>query len=99
MLGGWQVNGILVAQSGTPVNIIQNGNNQNYPGLRPNIIGDPTLSKGQRTLNQYFNTAAFCAPHVDMVDPSLSCLPATPVTGTTFYYGDAGRNLVRGRAS
>ncbi len=90
ILGGWQTNGIFVAQSGTPVNVVQNGNNTNEPGLRPNLIADPNLPKSQRTLGEYFNTAAFCAPN------TTTCTPATPSNINGSYFGDAGRNLVRG---
>ncbi len=90
VLGGWQLNGIFVAQSGTPVNVVQNGNNANQPGLRPNVTGDPNLPKGQRTLQKYFNTSAFCDPN------TTTCQPATPSNEPNSYFGDAGRNLVRG---
>ena len=90
VLGGWQMNGIFVAQSGTPVNVIQNGNNQNYPGLRPNLTGDPTLSKSQRTLNQYFDTAAFCAPNTGSDRKLSACEPRRIHHPHYHFYGDAG---------
>ncbi len=31
-------------------------------GGRPLIVGDPMLPKGQRTVNRYFNIAAFAEP-------------------------------------
>lgn len=60
--GGWQMNGIFTMRSGTPVNVIANGSNESCPGIRPDLIGDPTLPRGDRTLLKYFNTAAFAPP-------------------------------------
>lgn len=86
VLGGWQLNSIYNMRTGTPFNVIS-GNNPTavLPGLRPNLIGDPTIPRDKRTLLVYFNTAAFapvCAPS------DQSCDQNTP--------GDAGRNIVRG---
>jgi hypothetical protein len=58
-LGGWQVNGILNMRSGLPFNVIRNGDDPVSPGLRPNLVGDPELSRSDRSLTRYFNTAAF----------------------------------------
>jgi hypothetical protein len=85
-LGGWQLNGILVARSGNPVNITS-GADSNLDGNnndRPNQVGDPALS-GDRTraekINQFFNTAAF----------------SRVVPGQL--YGTVGRNLLVGPSS
>jgi len=61
-LGGWHFNGILYMRSGTPFNVIANGGIQACPGMRPNLVGDPTIPKDKRTLAEYFNTAAFMVP-------------------------------------
>jgi len=61
-LGGWQFNGILGMRTGTPVNVTTAGGIQACPGMRPNLVGDPTIPKDKRTLAEYFNTAAFVAP-------------------------------------
>jgi hypothetical protein len=60
-LGGWQVNGILNMRSGLPFNVIRNGENQVAPGLRPNVVDDPELPRGDRDLTRYFQTAGFSA--------------------------------------
>jgi len=60
--GGWQFNGIFQMRSGTPVNVITNGGVESCPGMRPNVVGDPEIPKADRTLQKYFNTAAFVAP-------------------------------------
>jgi hypothetical protein len=62
LLGGWELNGILGMRSGLPVNVIANGGIKACPGIRPNLIGDPTIPKGNRTLQEYFNIAAFAQP-------------------------------------
>jgi hypothetical protein len=59
-LGGWQVNASAFWQSGT-VFSISNANAQvnNGGSDRPNLIGDPNLPESERTLDRWFNTAAF----------------------------------------
>jgi hypothetical protein len=72
-LSGWQTNMITVWQSGKPFTVVNSGSNIDNPeGLgfnnratpqnagnqdRPNQIADPRL--GQKTLQHFFNTAAF----------------------------------------
>lgn len=82
ILGGWQLNGIFSAHTGTPLNVIRSSYTPGYEGLRPDVVGNPTISRGQRTLNKYFNTDAFST---------------AAFTGTNLYgYGDAGRNPLYG---
>ena len=88
VLGGWQLNTIFVSRTGLPVNVVQHANNPVNPGLRPNLIGDPILSRSERTLDHYFNKDAFCVP---VGDPDPDC-PALGPNGA----GSAGRNPVRG---
>jgi hypothetical protein len=84
--GGWQMNGIFTMRSGTPVNVTANGSNESCPGIRPDLIGDPTLPRGDRTLLMYFNTAAFAPP------PGGGCSPGnTPrniLTGPGYVNAD-----------
>jgi hypothetical protein len=86
ILGGWQLNAIYVMQSGTPVNVVR-GNNPtgSSAGLRPDLVGNPVLSRGKRTLARYFNTAAFSSARFNVQDPVAQVAP-----------GDAGRNLFVG---
>ena len=63
IVGNWQVNTITTARSGQPYNLSVAGdtaNTGNTGYLRPNLVGDPTLSNPTR--QQWFNTAAFAAP-------------------------------------
>ena len=62
-LGGWQLSGVTVAQSGTPVNIYYNG--PDVLGLggnttnRPDVVGAVSFPKTQK---QWFTTSAFANP-------------------------------------
>ena len=99
MFGGWQINSIFIAHTGTPINVIRNGSNAGYEGLRPDLIGNPTLPKDQRTFSRYFKN-----------DPSTEICTASPCPATTVWnlapfnckgcdplaVGNAGRNVVVG---
>ena len=64
LIGGWEVGGIYSVQSGQQVWVrsatITSGTFSQMQ--RPNIVAKPYLPGAQRTLNNYFNTAAFAAP-------------------------------------
>ena len=83
VLGGWQLNGITTARSGSAQNVLS-GTDTNVDGVatdRPNVVGDPNLGGDRSRADQiamFFNTAAFAK------------VPAnTP-------YGNAGRNVLIG---
>jgi hypothetical protein len=90
ILGGWQVNSIYMMRTGTPINVIR-GNNPTsvFPGLRPELIGNPVLPRGKRTLLHYFNTAAFSNS-----SKYFNCTGTGP--DTCYAPGNAGRNLLYG---
>jgi hypothetical protein len=81
-LGGWQVNGLISARSGMPVNITLGSDRalSGTPNQRPDVTGDPTLpsdrSKDEQIL-AWFNRNVF----------------AMPALGS---YGNVGRNAVLG---
>ena len=82
LIGGWAVNGIVSAQSGMPVTVVQATNNNAFAGFalqRPNVVGRTSLDAEQRTPARFFNTAAFA-------------------TAPQFTIGNASRNPVRGPA-
>jgi len=85
-LGGWQFNGILNMRTGTPINVITNGGIKACPGMRPDVVGNPTLSRDKRSLVEYFNTAAFVAP------TGGQCIPGdasrNPLTGPGYVNAD-----------
>jgi hypothetical protein len=62
-IAGWQIAGMVRAQSGDAVAVTQATNNNSSLGFavqRPNRIADPNQIDG-RTVAKYFNTAAFSA--------------------------------------
>jgi hypothetical protein len=64
VLGGWQINGVAVWQTGTPYTVGNGTARSNTGGGdRPNLIGDPALSTP--TVEQWFNVAAFAAQTIN----------------------------------
>jgi hypothetical protein len=61
VIGGWSVGTIAELHTGTPLSPLDAVNNTGSfsDGVRPNLVGNPVLSVGQRTASQWFNTAAF----------------------------------------
>ncbi|HKE03239.1 MAG TPA: TonB-dependent receptor [Blastocatellia bacterium] len=63
ILGGFQLAGIFVAQSGQPVNLSVAGNPANTTNpVRPNRLADGNLSRGSRTIDRWFDPSAFAPP-------------------------------------
>ncbi len=60
MLGGWQISGITMFQSGTPRNLGLTGGTIGLAG-RPDVVAGQSVD-GAKTVQQWFNTAAFTAP-------------------------------------
>jgi hypothetical protein len=83
-VGGWQLDGIMTARTGQPVNVLS-GKDTNLDGNstdRPDLVSNPTLSGGRSRaglINEFFNVAAFA-----------------PAAGL---YGTAGRNVLYGPGS
>jgi outer membrane receptor protein involved in Fe transport len=64
LLNGWEVSTIYTYQSGGAL-LFSSATNTNFSqggGQRPNLIGNPVLPDGERSLTRWFNTAAFAAP-------------------------------------
>ena len=80
LLKGWQVSGIGIFNSGSPIFINQDRDTLNVDSeeIRPDLVAgqDPTLPADQRTRERWFNTAAF--------------------TRATVTYGNSPRNPVVG---
>ncbi|HTZ32175.1 MAG TPA: TonB-dependent receptor [Methylomirabilota bacterium] len=92
IVGGWQWSGDFTIASGlyfTPrvlgasVDITRGVSGSQ----RANVVAGQSISIGNPTTAEWFNTGAFCAPGPGCVSPS---------GGTT--YGDAGRNIIEGPA-
>ncbi len=80
LLGGWQTNGIFIAQAGSPFNVVS-GRDVALSGTgtqRPNVTGDPRLDTGRsrdEQMAQYFDVSKFVLPGAGD-------------------YGNTGRNLL-----
>jgi hypothetical protein len=63
-LGGWQLNGITTAQTGSPFTVFVGGDPNSTGGgsLRANRLANGNLSSSQRTVQRWFDTSAFAAP-------------------------------------
>jgi hypothetical protein len=65
IIGGWDINGILTLSAGKPFTIYAPGDWANVDGSAyAQVVGNPNLSGGQQSVNEYFNTAAFALPPV-----------------------------------
>ncbi len=62
LLGHWRLNGIVTVQSGAPFTVNVTDDRANVgagPAQRPDMLRDPNLSRGQRTVERWFDTGAF----------------------------------------
>ena len=64
-MGGWQLNGILVLQTGAPLTV-STGFDNSFSGIgndRVDVIGTPSLTSGSRgaRIQRWFNTSAYTA--------------------------------------
>src|SRR5262249_13049042 len=64
LLGGWQLNGVLAAQSGNPFTPTYSVNVANVSGStqRPDRIRSGVIPYGERSVNRWFDTSAFASP-------------------------------------
>lgn len=97
ILGGWQLNWILLARSGQPFTPTVGGDpaNLGYTGYaRPNLVGDPEVDNPN--VNQWFNPAAFAVPVNSFGDAGRNIL-----RGPAFWNVDLGlqRNVRIGNTS
>ncbi|MEK7404749.1 MAG: TonB-dependent receptor [Acidobacteriota bacterium] len=67
ILGGWEISGLAIFQSGMPIQVSQSGGSMWAGSQRPDLIGDPSTSGPvAERLNRYFNEAAFSKPPLDV---------------------------------
>ena len=65
LFGGWRTGAITTLQSGPSMTVFSFTNETNaFPSgsVRADLVGDPQLPSGDRTLARWFNTAAFANP-------------------------------------
>lgn len=81
--GGWQIAGIVRAQSGAPLAVTQAANLNAFAGFgiqRPNRVADPTLAADERRVGRWFDTSAFViAPQFTLGNSSRN-----PVVGPRY---------------
>ena len=68
VLSGWQVNGILTLQSGLPFTVFAASSAQcgcSSGDMRADLIGNPFPAGFQRSINEWFDPAAFTDPAPD----------------------------------
>jgi hypothetical protein len=67
-LGGWQLGAVMALQTGAP-STVQTQTNTTYAyssgAQRADVLRDPNLDGGQRTLDHWFDTDAFVQPGVN----------------------------------
>jgi hypothetical protein len=65
LLGGWKLGVMETAESGPVFSVITAANTTNAFAagpLRPNLVGNPALPSGERTIRRWFDTSAFVNP-------------------------------------
>ena len=84
--GGWQLTGFVRYESGLPLTITTATNTSNSFGnvsRRPDLVGD---AEGPKTVDQWFNTAAFAAPAPN----TFGSAPRSVVRGPYRHLTDVG---------
>lgn len=64
LLAGWQTSGLATFRTGFPFTVTVGGDipNAGTGNIRANLVGDLLLPEDQRTVDRWFNTAAFAQP-------------------------------------
>jgi len=91
LTGGWQINGILSWQTGTPLSITGSNNFTGTPF--PDLVGNPTLRASKRNVSHWFNTAAFANPASYTIGDSPRTLGATRGPGYTNVNASLTKNI------
>jgi hypothetical protein len=92
LANNWTTTMLVTLQSGMPIAVTQTTNSNAFAGYgiqRPNLVGNPELPADQRTVSQWFNTAAFAiAPQF-----TIGTASRNPVRGPG--YQDVDLALIR----
>jgi hypothetical protein len=62
LVGGWQIAGITLLRTGPPFSPAFTATQAGWMGGRPDQIGEPKLSRGERSIYKWFDASAFAAP-------------------------------------
>jgi hypothetical protein len=101
VLGGWRVVGINTMTSGVPINLSYAPaaafSVSGSPTYRPNLLGDPVTPSGERTINNYLNSATVEIP-TDRTQP-FGNAPRNAARADPFFQLDLGlhKNFGLGR--
>lgn len=95
ILGGWSVTGLVTLTTGRPYTVTVQGNPANSSSTnRPDLVGDPDAVPGGRSVDQFFNTAAFQANEPftygdlgrnSLIGPSWQNVDASLLKDTTLF--------------
>ena len=112
LLGGWQLVGITTFRTGLPINVSED---QDYAGtrseasLRPDLVSNPNLSKGKRTLQEFFDPNAYVMQPLGTFGTAARNLVVGPgINDTDFsifknfnvpWFGGRGANPLGGEAA
>ena len=84
VLGGWRLGLLQTAESGPTFTVITSANTTNaFPAgaLRPDLVRNPVLPSGGRTLDRWFDTGAFVGG-----ERTISIPPDAPPGTVVPYY-------------
>lgn len=90
ILGGWQINGIFEARTGTPL-VVRGANNN--AADRPNYLRSAKLPASQRNEYRWFDTAAFGAPPLFTFGNAPNTLPDVRGPGASWLDLSLFRNI------
>lgn len=62
VIGGWQLAGITYLRTGTPFSVTFTNTAQGALASRADLTGNPKLDRDNRSINGWFNVAAFAVP-------------------------------------
>ena len=88
-LKGWELSGVVNAQSGQPFSVTYSASSSTYPGVvsgRANRVAGAALYPTKKTRSQWFNPNAFTAP--------TGTVGTATVNGAA--YGTSGYDMLRG---
>ena len=83
LAGGWQLNGIVQAQTGFPLTVFDPSLSIRFLTNRPNQICDPNAD-APHTIDQWFNTSCFAAPRACRKRREPGSTPRNSVRGPGF---------------